>query len=241
MIHGPGLPGATYPTTMSYVHVIDTETASLQGGVCDLAIVMIDSNFEPVWSTESLINPGRPIDPGASGVHHITDDMVADAPDIQTFLASVNAPFNVSGLVVAGHNVQFDERMLKDELPPQRGRICTLKLARTVWPDLSDHKLQTLRYQFKLEAGDAHRAMGDVVTCISLLKLINREKGWTLEQMQEVCRRPISFDTRITFGKHKGTKLKDIPKGWLSWALRELKDLDPEMKVAFTALVTTNA
>lgn len=223
-----------------HAHVFDTETASLQGGVAEIAIAVINENFDVVWSADSLINPERPIDPSASGVHHITDAMVKNSPTLREFMAMHNHPFDFPDLTLVGHNVAFDIRMCAQVLPPTFRKACTLKLARAVWPkEVSDHKLQTLRYHFGLESGDAHRAMGDVHTTISLMKLISKTRGWSLAEMVRQAQAPISLDTPFPFGKHKGTKLRDIPKAYASWALRELKDLDPDLKVALTTIAAS--
>lgn len=223
-------------------HVFDTETAGLHGGVCDLAIAVIDENFDVVYQVESMIDPERPIDPSASGVHHITDDMVVNEPTLGEFMELHGNPFTKFGPkpTLVGHNVQFDIRMCAAVLPEVHSKICTLKLARAAWPTgVSDHKLQTLRYAFRLDAGTAHRAMGDVVTCISLLRLMNREKGWTLAQMIELSRAPMSPDTKFPFGKHKGVKLKDLPRQYVQWALSPngLSDIEPDLKAALERLL----
>lgn len=222
---------------MIYVDVFDTETAGLSGGVCDIAIATIDEDFKVVQTIESLIDPERPIEPGASGVHHITDDMVVDAPTLAEFMQMHRQPFNRQGLVVCGHNVQFDIRMCQAHLPIGVKKICTLKLARTAFPDMQDHKLQTLRYALKLEAGDAHRAMGDVVTCISLLRRLNQTKGWSLQKMLELSAAPISLNTKFPFGKHKGTPIKDVPRSYCSWALANL-DLEEDLRAALTSVAS---
>jgi exodeoxyribonuclease X len=221
---------------MINVDVFDTETADIDGGICDLAIARIDENFDVVWAIESMIDPERPISPSAMGVHHITNEMVANEPTLAEFVEIHGNPFNRDGLVVGGHNVAFDCRAAAALMPPKYRKLCTLKLARAIWPDLPDHKLQTLRYQFGLEAGAAHRAMGDVITSVSLIRHINRVTGWSLADMIDECRKPISFETKLKFGKHKGVKLKDLPKSYISWALREMENLDPDLREAFEAL-----
>jgi exodeoxyribonuclease X len=221
-----------------FIDVFDTETASLQGGVCQIAIARINTNFEVVWQAESLIDPERPIEPGASGIHHITDDMVKDSPTLGEFMAMHNRPFHRDRLIVAGHNTAFDIRMVAGHLPQQYLKLCTLKLARNVWPTAPDHKLQTLRYMLKLDAGEAHSAMGDVIACISLMKAACRLKNWNLLDLIASSNQPLSLDSTMPFGKHKGQRLRDVPKSWMAWALKEMKDLDPDLRAAFQKLVT---
>lgn len=222
------------------LYVLDTETASLQGGVCDIAIVALDENLNITWQVESLIDPEVPISPGASGVHGIVDEDVWDKPTLSEFMEMHGWPLHRDDLIVAGHNVQFDCRMLADVLPQRYGKVCTLRIAKNLWPDNPDHKLQTLRYQFKLEAGPAHRAMGDVITCVSLLRMVADLKGCGLDGLIDLGSRPLSPETRIGFGKHKGTKLKSLPRDYVRWLLRQ-ENVDADLRDALEATLTQTA
>lgn len=217
--------------------IIDTETASLEGGVCDIAIVTINENFEVVRSLESLIDPERPISPTAMGIHHITNEMVAHEPTLSEFMEMHGYPFQRDPLMVAGHNVQFDVRMLRAVLPERYRKVCTLKLARNLYPEMENHQLQTIRYTFGLEAGPAHRAMGDVITCFSFLRHICRDKGWTLQHLISEASKPLTAEYKLTFGKHKGTRIKDLPRSYMAWALGNMENLDPELREAFEAVL----
>lgn len=216
--------------------VTDTETAGLQGGVCDLAFIEIDNDLNIVREFESLIDPERPISPEASGVHHITDEMVYDKPTMSELIGMHGNPFDHDNLVLIGHNIQFDARMLVDVLPQQYRTLCTLKLARNLYPDLESHKLQTIRYTFKLHAGDAHRAMGDVVTCLSFLRLIANERGLDLQGLMELGRKPLTLEAKMPFGKHKGLKLKDVPMSYVRWLL-DKAEVDPDLREALASRI----
>jgi exodeoxyribonuclease X len=220
------------------VDVFDTETASLEGGVCDIAIVRLDEDFNVLWEVESLIDPQRPISPTASGIHHITDDMVQHEPTLSEFMELHGFPWNRRGLIVGGHNVRFDIRVCKEHLPDDVGHIDTLKLARNFWPDAENHQLQTLRYMHKIRGGDAaHRAMGDVVTCINLLHYMADLKRTNLRGLMELSRAPLTLDTKFPFGKHKGVKLRDMPRSYCQWLLDNVHDLDPDLREAVASRV----
>jgi exodeoxyribonuclease X len=213
--------------------IFDTETASLQGGICDIAIAVLDDQLNIVSEVESLIDPERPIQPQAMGIHHITNEMVADAPTLSQFMDMHGYPFKRDDLVLGGHNVGFDIRMIGTTyLPGPFRTIDTLKMARNLWPDLADHKLQTLRYQFNLDAGTAHRAMGDVYACVSLLRMVARDKGIWLQGLLDLGAQPLSLETAFPFGKHKGTKIKNIPTSYVQWLLGNAAELDPSLKEA---------
>lgn len=62
--------------------ILDTETASLQGGVVELALLHIDTELNVLGEFHTKVNPERPIEPGAFAVHGISDADVADAPTL---------------------------------------------------------------------------------------------------------------------------------------------------------------
>lgn len=222
------------PLSNILADIFDTETAGLEGGVCDIAIVRINNNFEVVWEAESLCDPERPISPGAQEIHGISDEMVWAEPTLGEFMNAQGWPFSRDDLVVGGHNTQFDCRMLKDHMPALYRKVCTLRLARDIYPDAPDHKLQTLRDMLGLEGGTAHRAMGDVVTCINLLKAMAETTSMDLEGLVNLASRPMDGSTKMAFGKHKGVALRDLPASYVSWLLGT-SGLDPDLRRALLA------
>lgn len=217
------------------VDLFDTETAGLQGGVCDIAIVRINNNFETVWQAESLCDPERLISEGATEIHGITNEMVQYEPTLAEFMAMHNQPFHREDAVVGGHNTSFDIRMIDGHLPQMYRKICTLRLAREIYPDAPDHKLQTLREMLGLEGGTAHRAMGDVVTSINLLKHMAEATGRDLEGLIQLNARPMDGNSKMPWGKaHKNVKLKDLPSSYVAWLL-SLSNLDPDLRAGLLA------
>jgi exodeoxyribonuclease X len=212
--------------------IFDTETASLKGGVCDIAIVIVDENLEVVWEAESLVDPEVPISPDAMGIHHITNEMVIDQPTLAEFMHMYGYPFKRPNQVFVGHNISFDTRICAAHMPETFRSLCTLKLARNLWPEAESHKLQTLRYMLNLDGGTAHRAMGDVRVCLSLLRKVAQEKGIGIAGLIELARKPISLDNKMPFGKHRGEKLKDVPVSYVKWLL-STPDVDPDLREAF--------
>ena len=219
--------------------VADTETASMKGPVCDLALIEIDSELNVIDKLEVLLNPGRKMAPAAQEVHGITDAMVEAQPTMAEFIEANGNPFFVEPgetLYFIAHNAQFDARMLADVLPEDVKKVCTLRMARNLWPDLDpeeqNHKLGTLAIMFGLERGPAHRAMGDAVTCLNLLRLIaDTAKVGSFEELMELGRRPLSLESKITFGKHKGMKLGALPMDYVRWLCGN-KDMDADVREA---------
>lgn len=216
--------------------VLDTETAGLdpKDGIVDLAIIEVDRNFDPIATFESLIDPEGPISPSASGVHGITVEDVADAPTLQQFFDTTEAGVYCDApLYVVGHNIKFDLNFLDGHFRGEVIPVCTLRLARKLYPDAENHKLQTLRYQFGLEAGAAHRAYGDTLLCLNLLRRMAEDTGYSIDQLANMSHQPIRI-TKMAFGKHKGMPLDELPSHYRRWLL-DKADIDDDLRYSLTS------
>jgi DNA polymerase III epsilon subunit-like protein len=84
---------------------------------------------------------------------------------------------------LVAHNAGFDGGFWRAELAKLRLShanpfLCTLKLARRVYPELGGHSLQALREDLALRSvGRAHRAAADVGVTVELLKRIKKDLG----------------------------------------------------------------
>jgi len=209
------------------IRVIDTETTSFEGGVCELASVDI-INGQICNPMSDFVKPPEPITVGAMAVHHITDAMVAEAPPIDD---AVDRYLGAS--VYVAHNAAFDRPKLPQINAPW---ICTLKLARKLFPELESHSNQYLRYHFMLDVDvpenlHAHRALYDCYVTAALLIRLNRDVKMTIAQMREITALPSLLHT-MRFGKHKGKTFEEIAatdQGWIRWALANM-DADEDLK-----------
>ena len=209
------------------IRVIDTETTSFEGGICELASIdIVDGQLCNPMS--DFVKPPEPITVGAMALHHITDDMVADAPPI----ADVIDRYLGADVYVA-HNAAFDRPKLPQIVAPW---ICMLKLARKLFPELESHSNQYLRYHFMLDVEvpehlHAHRALYDCYVTAALLLRLNRDARFTIAQMRDITSRPFLLHT-MRFGKHKGKTFEEIAakdQGYLRWALGNM-DLDEDQE-----------
>ena len=158
------------------VVVVDLETTGLHAAGGDRIVEIGAARFrdgEPVSEFDVLVNPMRPISPGASRVSGLTDDMVADAAPIRDVLPAFFAFVSDSPLVA--HNAVFDLSFLAcaaSELgmsPRDNLVICTCELSRAVLPRLRSHSLANLVTALDLDAQVAHRALKDVHATWALL------------------------------------------------------------------------
>lgn len=227
---------------MTYRWIVgDTETTSLKDPrACQIAWVEVDDNLQILNEFSSLIDPERAIEPGASGTHHITNAMVSDAPTMDEFFYTVHDnPLGHGDVVLVAHNAAFDRPMIQPYVGNLVTTLCTLRLARAIYPDMENHKLQTLRYAFELDTGkvDAHSASGDVAVLIKLLERMMTDTGLDMPGLLELGRKPLNI-TKFTFGKFKGKLIDPTSKeqqGWVSWLLKQ-DNVDPDLRATLTAL-----
>ncbi len=192
-----------------------------------------------------LYKPPVPIPPGASAVHHITNEMVKDKP---LFTASpdfevIKKLFEDENSTVVAHNMSFDYDMIKKEGIELKNTICTLRVARYLDKDakLAKHNLQFLRYALGIEVeATAHDALGDVMVLEQLyhrlLKKVmseeNIDEDAAIVRMIEISSHP-SLMRMFSFGKHNGKKVEEvasIDRPYLVWLLtqKEMKSQGEE-------------
>lgn len=218
--------------------ILDTETSGLgtTAGVCEIGWQKLDDDGEIVASDVSLIDPESPISPGAAGVHGIFDKDVADAPTLEEYMTVVHdKPFMDKDYLFIAHNAPFDWRFVGDWVTSTK-TLCTLRLARKLYPECENHKLQTLRAYLELPfvKGDAHSAMGDVEVVRQFLHRVNQDFGHDLADMVQIAMSPFEI-TKMAFGKHKGDKLVDLPAQYVRWLLKQ-NDVDPDLRTALEKL-----
>jgi DNA polymerase III epsilon subunit family exonuclease len=172
---------------------LDCETTGLSPNygdkICEIALLRVkDGRIHESYQT--LINPGRPISPGAMAVNGITDVMVRDAPRFSEIAEKVIRIIGDS--VIVAHNARFDLSFLIAQFQNSRIPIFenividTLTLARRYYM-FPSNSLGNICALLNLPIKDEHRAMGDVVlTRMVFEKFLTdfKEKGLaTLEEL----------------------------------------------------------
>ncbi len=148
---------------------IDFETANEdRGSVCALGLAWINGH-RVVRVEERLIRP-RPFrfSPINVQIHGITPAAVADAPEFPEVLASYLP--DLVGSVVLAHNAAFDISVLRAALDrygrcyPTFPYLCTVKIARLVWPELASATLPMVAHHIGVSF-EHHRAGADAYAC----------------------------------------------------------------------------
>lgn len=147
--------------------VFDIETTGLSvinNKIIELAGVKMRDG-KVIDKFETFVNPHEKIPYHISQLTHITDDMVAGAPELEDVLPKFLA-FIGDGVLVA-HNARFDVGFIQEfckrlGLPvPHNPVLDTLELARTQYPAMKNHRLNTLSEKFKVALDNHHRAVDD--------------------------------------------------------------------------------
>ncbi|MFW1952915.1 putative quorum-sensing-regulated virulence factor [Acinetobacter beijerinckii] len=219
--------------------ILDTETHTLNGLPIEIAYAPIEIengklSLDKKKIFDQLYQVGQPISFAAMAVHHILESDLADQPSYKEFKLPSETTY------IIGHNVDYDIAAIArcgvdtSKFKP----ICTLALARHVWEDAEAHNISALIYLISKGSEKAremlkgaHRADADIIlTANILMHIIHQLNIENIEQLyiaSEQARIPKS----ITFGKHKGTSIQDLPADYIQWLLRQ-DDLDPYFRKA---------
>lgn len=212
---------------MTSLHILDTECASLQGGVCELAYLEVDEHLNILSEFVTRVNPERPIEPGAFATHGISDDDVKDMPTLRQVASHFDNP-----IVLVAHNANFDRRMIKDEIKVDL-EVCTLKIARQQVTGTTNFKLETLQTELGLPTQKSHSALGDVHTVRDLL-LHCMSKGFNLTEHIAQLRIP-KMVHKMPWGKHKGRVMTALSADYREWLLT-LDDLSNDLRFTLNKL-----
>lgn len=204
------------PLMVTDFAVFDVETTGLSPAyghrVCEIACQRLRGGRE-IDRFEALVDPGRPISPGAFAVNQITPEMLAGAPPFATVALPLLAL--MEDAVLVAHNAPFDLGFLATELdiarlpPPEGPVVDTLTLTRRAY-GFARNGLQAVAAALAVEAGAAHRALGDVMTTSQVLERIlwDLEARWgvvTLGQLLAFQGGPIPYPqarTRLSMLGH---------------------------------------
>jgi exodeoxyribonuclease X len=162
-------------------------------------------------------NPGKPISLGALATHHIMDEELVDCPASSSFRLPADTQYLI------GHNIDFDWVAIGS---PEVKRICTLALARSLWPTLDSHTQSALLYYFERDTArdqlrNAHSALADVWICSKIVgQIIDKLHPASLDALWEMSEKA-RIPTIMPFGKHKGEPISQVPADYKQWMLRQ--------------------
>jgi DNA polymerase-3 subunit epsilon len=184
-------------SSLSFV-VVDVETT---GGrpdfgdrITEIAAVTIrDGAIVDVY--ETLVNPERSIPPFITRLTNISWEMVRDKSPFRDVCEHVLRVLD--GHVFVAHNASFDWRFVSAEVTRATGReltgrrLCTVRLARRLLPQLRSRSLDWVarHYGVEIEPEMRHRAAGDAIaTARCMLRLLEDARGHGCDRWSELER-----------------------------------------------------
>jgi DNA polymerase III subunit epsilon len=168
--------------------ILDFETTGLHpergDRITEIGLVRIEAG-RITDRFSSLANTGTRLSASTQSYTGISQRMVDEAPPVEQVLREAVAFIGESGVVA--HSATFDQRFLVREC--RRARLglvlepvlCSMKLARRLYPLLPGHSLADLARGLKLPSTElAHRAGVDAeLTAHLVLRMLNDVGAWT--------------------------------------------------------------
>ncbi|MBO6755697.1 MAG: hypothetical protein JJ902_05190 [Roseibium sp.] len=212
------------------VRVLDFETSGVptdtRKAICEVGYTDFDVETHEIGDPAgSLIDPGHPIPPETMAVHHIQDHDVVGCPSPAEACRMLMDGMGEDDLFAA-HYAEFEQYFFRGA---GRRWICTHKCAVHLWPEAPSHANQVLRYWLGFEldgrAMPPHRArpdsfvtahiLGRMLQCRSIDDLVAWTEGPAIQ-------------TKVTFGKHKGSHWRDLDRDYLLWLRDNATGLDAD-------------
>lgn len=189
----PDTRGSARLDTLSYA-VVDVETTggrALHGDrITEIAAVVVRRG-EIADVFETLVNPRRSIPPWITRLTNISWSMVKNAPPFEGVCDKVLDV--LGGHVFVAHNARFDWTFVSAEIERATGRtldgprLCTVKLARKLLPQLRRRSLDYVAMHYGVEIHGRHRAAGDAIaTARVLVKLLAAARARGCETWQDL-------------------------------------------------------
>ena len=229
----------------------DIESASLKGGICELAVGYVDTSIKGKIKMDVIrCKPDRGITFEAMGTHFITRADVTDKPlfkETDTAAEFTKFTANKDNIVIGYNNSTFDDIIVQAESDVKL-KCKKIDLYRVLehmrfedtedkhqWPD--NIKLPTVYFwsgayrlfdkkksMYGVDELIPHQAQSDIImTHLIMSAIISKFKLKTADLIKYTYL-PIIFEV-FPIGKHKGIPIQDIigrDKGYIDWCLKTM-------------------
>lgn len=202
--------------TTSYVSV-DLETTGIgtkREKITEIGMVkVVDGVIVDTYHT--LVNPYREIPARVVELTGITDEMVKDAPGIETILPDVIA--FCDGFPLLGHQIIFDfgfltQAAVNAKISFEKDGLDTLKLCRYLMPGPEKKNLGAACAYFGITPDTAHRALSDAMSTHLLYEKLKEQFGETRADLFEAKKLVFKAKKERPATKRQKDHLQDLLK-----------------------------
>ena len=157
--------------------IVDIETTGGHAnahGITEIAIFIHDG-VEIIEEFETLINPFQDIPIYIQSLTGITNEMLSTAPTFEQVAPKIFELLD--GKIFVAHNVNFDysfvnHHLKKEGFTLQCKKLCTVRLARKIFPGLPSYSLGKLSRSLNVNLLNRHRAAGDAFATTTIFKMM---------------------------------------------------------------------
>jgi len=191
--------------------IIDIETTGgkyNEEGITEIAIHKFDG-MDILDSFVSLVNPEKEIQPFVVNLTGINNKMLRNAPKFYEVAKRIVEITN--GCVLVAHNTSFDYRILRTEFRRlgydfDIPTLCTVELSKLLIPGLDSYSLGKLCRNIGIPVSDRHRADGDALATVKLLKILLQK-----DKDKIIVKKTIKTGNKRDLSKKLLTILEDLP------------------------------
>lgn len=181
--------------------VESTGTDVTEDEIIQIAAIKIDCEGEIIETFERFIKPSKSVGKSAL-VHGFSDEYLQANGEDKKIVFKDFKDFTEDALII-GHNVNYDISILNSELqrinmekPKFKGVYDTLDIFRRFYPNLRNHKLETLSQRFPIKHSPTHNALDDVKATAYLLvyAIKNNIQNTSMERISLMSNHLKSFE-----------------------------------------------
>ena len=191
--------------------IIDIETTGgkyNEEGITEIAIHKFDG-IDIIDSFVSLVNPEKEIQPFVVNLTGINNKMLRNAPKFYEVAKRIVEITN--DCVLVAHNSSFDYRILRTEFRRlgydfEIPTLCTVELSKLLIPGLESYSLGKLCRKIGVPVSDRHRADGDALATVKLLKILLQK-----DKDKIIVKKTIKTGNKRDLSKKLLTILEDLP------------------------------
>lgn len=154
--------------------VESTGTDVTEDEIIQIAAIKIDKDGEIIDTFERFIKPSKSVGKSVL-VHNFTDEFLQEKGEEKKTVFNDFMNFSRNALII-GHNINYDISIFNSEIercnmdkPQFKVVYDTLDIYRRFYPNLSNHKLESLSREFPIKHSPSHNALDDVKATAYLL------------------------------------------------------------------------